>query len=62
MLGTGIHKMNKNTHNPYIRGAYGLVKETNTIKYHTVNCIAVISDTKEKYILLRDEENRSLRD
>ena len=54
--------MNKNTHNPYIRGAYGLVKETNTIKYHTVNCIAVISDTKEKYILLRDEENRSLRD
>lgn len=53
--------MNKNTHNPYIRGAYGLVKETNTIKYHTVNCI-VINDMKEKNILLRDEENRSLRD
>lgn len=54
--------MNKNTFNSCIHGAYGLVKATNTIKYHTINCRAVISDMKEKYILLIDEENRGLRD
>lgn len=38
------------------------MKVTNSIKYHTVKYIAVTSDVKEKYILLRDEENKGLSD
>lgn len=59
MLGTGLHKVNK-THTIPVH--LELMKVTNSIKYHTVKCIAVISDVKGKYILLRDEENKGLRD
>lgn len=59
MLGTGLHKVNK-THT--IPMQLEFMKVTNSIKYHTIKYIAVISDVKEKYILLRDEENKGLSD